>query len=36
VGRYDEVDTTRVSHLQMIQAVIGRLGNDSFLIKGWR
>jgi uncharacterized membrane protein len=35
VGRYDEVETNRVSHLQMIQAVIGRLGNDSFLIKGW-
>lgn len=25
----------RVKHLEMIQAVITRLGNDSFLIKGW-
>lgn len=35
MARYDDLETNRVSHLQMIQAVIGRLGNDSFLIKGW-
>lgn len=28
-------DANRIKHLEMIQAVIGRLGNDSFLIKGW-
>lgn len=25
----------RVKHLEMIQAVIARLGSDSFLVKGW-
>jgi hypothetical protein len=25
----------RLKHLEMIQAVIARLGNDSFLVKGW-
>jgi hypothetical protein len=32
---YDGFDETRVRHLEMIQAVISRLGTDSFLIKGW-
>ena len=35
MGRYDDIETNRVCHLQMIQAVIARLGTDSFLIKGW-
>lgn len=26
---------TKIAHLQMIQAVISRLGQNSFLIKGW-
>lgn len=25
----------RIKHLEMIQAVIARLGGDSFLVKGW-
>jgi hypothetical protein len=25
----------RVKHLEMIQAVVARLGTDSFLVKGW-
>jgi len=25
----------RIKHLEMIQAVIARLGSDSFLVKGW-
>jgi hypothetical protein len=25
----------RVKHLEMVQAVIARLGNDGFLVKGW-
>ena len=29
------MDPDRLKHLEMIQAVITRLGNDSFLVKGW-
>lgn len=32
---YDEFDERRIKHMEMIQAVISRLGNDSFLVKGW-
>jgi hypothetical protein len=32
---YDDFDDRRIKHMEMIQAVISRLGNDSFLIKGW-
>lgn len=32
---YDSLEDHRVKHLEMIQSVIGRLGNDSFLVKGW-
>jgi hypothetical protein len=32
---YGTIEDRRVKHLEMIQAVIGRLGNDSFLVKGW-
>jgi hypothetical protein len=32
---YEDIEEHRVKHLEMIQAVIGRLGNDSFLVKGW-
>ncbi len=35
MGSYDAFDANRIKHLEMIQAVIGRLGNDSFLVKGW-
>jgi len=32
---YSEFEDNRVKHLEMIQAVISRLGTDSFLVKGW-
>jgi hypothetical protein len=32
---YDSFGGQRIKHLEMIQGVIGRLGNDSFLVKGW-
>src|SRR5713226_9509943 len=32
---YEGFDDHRIKHLEMIQGVISRLGNDSFLIKGW-
>ncbi len=35
VNDYRAFEEPRVKHLEMIQAVISRLGNDSFLVKGW-
>lgn len=35
MGDYTEFDDQRIKHMEMIQAVVSRLGNDSFLIKGW-
>jgi hypothetical protein len=32
---YDEFEAERIKHLEMIQAVVSRLGTDSFLVKGW-
>ena len=32
---YPEFEDNRVKHMEMIQAVIARLGTNSFLIKGW-
>jgi hypothetical protein len=32
---YDSIEPNRIKHLELIQGVIGRLGNDSFLVKGW-
>ncbi len=32
---YDEFEPNRVKHLEMIQAVVSRLGGNGFLIKGW-
>jgi hypothetical protein len=32
---YRDFDEARVKHLELIQAVISRLGNDGFLMKGW-
>lgn len=34
MGR-EELTDQRIKHLEMVQAVITRLGNDSFLVKGW-
>jgi hypothetical protein len=32
---YNDLEPNRVKHLELLQAVISRLGNDSFLVKGW-
>ena len=32
---YGDFDGNRIKHLEMIQAVISRLGTNSFLVKGW-
>ena len=32
---YSDFEEPRVHHLQMIQGVIARLGNNGFLMKGW-
>ncbi len=32
---YSDFDEKRIKHLELIQAVISRLGNDAFLMKGW-
>lgn len=34
-GRRTPLDPDRMKHLEFIQATITRLGNNSFLIKGW-
>src|SRR4051812_14887253 len=35
VQEYGDFDTHQVKHLEMIQAVVARLGSNAFLIKGW-
>lgn len=32
---YEEFDEGRIKHLELLQSVIARLGNDGFLVKGW-
>lgn len=32
---YDVVESQRISHLEMIQAVVTRLANEAALIRGW-
>ena len=32
---YSSFDDRRIKHLEMIQAVVARLGNNAFFIKGW-
>jgi len=32
---YTQFDDRRIKHLEMIQAVVARLGGNGFLIKGW-
>jgi hypothetical protein len=32
---YGSFDEKRIKHLEMIQAVVGRLANSSFVVKGW-
>lgn len=33
--QYGDFDDQQVKHLEMIQAVVARLGSNGFLIKGW-
>jgi hypothetical protein len=35
VTRYNTFEGPRIKHMEMIQAVIARLGNDAFIVKGW-
>lgn len=35
MSAYREFEEERIKHMELIQAVIGRLGNDAFLMKGW-
>lgn len=32
---YEDFGPNRVKHLEMIQAIVSRLGGNGFLIKGW-
>ena len=32
---YPSFEEERIKHLELIQTVIGRLGNDAFVVKGW-
>ncbi len=32
---YGEFEPNRIKHMEMIQAVISRLGGNGFLVKGW-
>ena len=32
---YASFNDRRIKHMEMIQAVLARLGNDSFFVKGW-
>jgi hypothetical protein len=32
---YGSFEPERIKHLELIQAVVRRLGNDGFLMKGW-
>jgi hypothetical protein len=34
-GSYTDFPERKVQHLEMIQAVVSRLGTDAFIIKGW-
>jgi hypothetical protein len=35
MSQYESVQENQVKHLEMIQAIVARLGNNGFLIKGW-
>jgi hypothetical protein len=32
---YDDYESNHIKHLEMIQAVVARLGGNGFLVKGW-
>jgi hypothetical protein len=33
--KYDDFDSNRLAHLNMIQGVVSRLASNSFYVKGW-
>ena len=33
--KYNEFEPNRIKHMEMIQAVVARLGGNGFLVKGW-
>jgi len=35
VAGYEDFEGARIKHLELIQGVISRLGNNGFLMKGW-
>lgn len=35
IESYEAFEGSRVAHLDMIQAVVARLGNNGFAVKGW-
>lgn len=35
MAMYEGFEDARIKHLEMIQSVISRLGNDEFIVKGW-
>jgi hypothetical protein len=35
MSAYTDFEEERIKHLELIQGVISRLGNDGFLMKGW-
>jgi hypothetical protein len=32
---YSDIEPNRIKHMEMIQAVVARLGGNGFLVKGW-
>ena len=35
MSAYEQFEPDRIKHLEFIQAVVSRLGNNAFLMKGW-
>lgn len=35
MGDYTTLDVNRIKHMEMTQAVVARLGSNSFVVKGW-
>jgi hypothetical protein len=35
MSAYEQFESDRIKHLEFIQAVVSRLGNNAFLMKGW-
>ncbi|MCA1838807.1 MAG: hypothetical protein ABR507_05910 [Actinomycetota bacterium] len=35
MSKYEDYEASRIRHLEMVQAVISRLSNEGFVVKGW-